>query len=127
VVVVPADDETHDLFFDNMHIIIDLASISNLKLDKSATRPPKSAVGISENSEVFVLLEGLVNFERERARLEKEIERRKKFITGIEKKLINLGFLSKAPKEVVQLERRKLDDSYHEFEKLTANLKALGD
>ncbi|HDY90037.1 MAG TPA: valine--tRNA ligase, partial [bacterium] len=127
VVVVPADDETHDLFFDNMHIIIDLATISNLKLDKSATRPPKSAVGISEKSEVFVLLEGLVDFERERARLEKEIERRKKFITGIEKKFVNLGFLSKAPKEVVQLERRKLDDSYQEVEKLTANLDALGD
>ncbi len=127
VIVVPADDETYHLLFDNMSYILDLASVKNLKLDMDATRPSKSAVGISDNSEVFVLLEGLVDFEREIARLEKEIERRKNYITSIERKLENQGFLSKAPKDIIQLERSKLDDFRHELEKLTANLETLGE
>lgn len=127
VIVVPADDETYQLLFDNMSYILDLASVKNLKLDKDATRPQKSAAGISDKSEVFVLLEGLVDFEREKARLKKEIERRKKFITNIEGKLINQGFLSKAPKDVIKLERSKLNDSRHDLEKLSANLEALGE
>ncbi|MFC1485498.1 hypothetical protein ACFL55_00545, partial [Candidatus Latescibacterota bacterium] len=75
----------------------------------------------------FVLLEGLIDFDRERTQLKKEIERRKQFITAIERKLTNPGFLDKAPKEVVQLERRKLDDSCRELEKLVANLETLGE
>ena len=127
VVIVPADDDTYQIFFDNSSYIIDLASVKNLKLDIKATRPPKSAAGISVKSEVFVILEGLVDFEREKARFKKEIDRRKKFITGIEKKLSNQNFLSKAPKEVIHTERRKLDNSRQELEKLVTNLEALGE
>ena len=100
---------------------------ANVKLDKSAERPPKSAAGISGGSEVFVLLEGVVDFDRERARLKKEIGRREQFVAGIEKKLSNEHFLSKAPQEVIQTERCKLQDARHELEKLVSNLEALGD
>ncbi len=127
VVIVPADEDTHRLFFENSSYILDLASVNNLKLDKKAARPPKSAAGISEKSEVFVLLEGLLDFEHEKARFIKEIDRRKKFISGIEKKLSNQNFLSKAPKEVIQKERCKLSDSRQELEKLITNLEALGE
>lgn len=126
VIVVPANDDTYQLFFKTMPYILDLASVGNLKLNNKATRPPKSAAGISEKSEVFVLLEGLVDFDRERARLEKEILRRRKFINNTDKKLTNQGFLSKAPKDIIQLERRKLEASRHELDKLETNLEALG-
>ena len=127
VIVVPADDDAYQLFFDNRSYILDLASVKNMKLDRNATRPPKSAAGISEKNEIFVLLEGLIDFEHERLRLEKEINHRKKFITNIEKKLMNQGFLSKAPMDIIKLERRKLDDSRQELEKLAANLETLGE
>ena len=110
-----------------MSYIMDLASIGKLKIEKKSIHPPKSATGISDKSEVFVLLEGVIDFEREIERLEKEIDHRKQFITGIERKLQNKEFLSKAPKEVIQLERRKLDDSRQELEKLSLTLKALGE
>ena len=66
------------------------------------------------------------DFELEKTRLNKEIERRTKFIGGVKKKLNNEGFLAKAPEDVIKLERRKLEDSCQELEKLTANLEALG-
>ncbi|MFC1511791.1 valine--tRNA ligase [Candidatus Latescibacterota bacterium] len=127
IVIVPADEEADRIVLENMSYIIDLAGVGNLRIDSRATRPPKSAAGISSSTEVFVLLEGLIDFDRERTQLKKEIERRKQFITTIERKLTNPGFLDKAPKEVVQLERRKLDDSCRELEKLVANLETLGE
>jgi valyl-tRNA synthetase len=126
VVVAPSDDNTYSLLFDNRAYILDLAKVNNLTLDSDAARPPKSAVGISDRNEVFVLLEGLVDIEVEKARIKKEIERRKKFINGIQKKLNNEGFLSKAPENVIKLERRKLEDASGELEKLMVSLDALG-
>ena len=100
VIIVPVDDNANSLFFNNMSYIVDLASVGKLKIEKESVHPPKSATGISDKSEVFVLLEGVIDFEREIERIEKEINHRKQFITSIERKLENQGFLSKAPKEV---------------------------
>ncbi|MCE5251002.1 valine--tRNA ligase [bacterium] len=127
VIVAPADDTLKSVFFDNRAYILDLAKVGNLRLDSTAARPPKSAAGISEKNEVFVLLEGLIDIGFERTRLEKEINRRSTFIRSIENKLRNEGFLSKAPQEVIQQERRKLEDSREELKKLEVNLASLGD
>jgi valyl-tRNA synthetase len=126
VVAAPADDAAMRMFKRNRAYILDLASVGNLRLVPGAARPPKSAAGMSGRHEVFVLLEGLVDFDRESARLSKEIERRRSFIAGIEAKLANEAFVSRAPEEVVAQERRKLEDSREEVRKLTANLEALG-
>jgi len=126
VIVVPADTQTNDIFFNNRLYIHDLAKVDNLKLDAAAVRPAKAAAGISIKSEVFVLLEGLIDFDIEKKRLDKEIDRRTGFIKSLERKLENEGFLAKAPREVIQLERRKLDDSREELKKLAMNLEALG-
>ena len=118
---------TNQIFFDNRSYILDLGGVNNLKLDRNAVRPIKSAAGISDKSEVFVILEGVLDIDRERIRLDKEIERRKNFIKSTEIKLQNQGFLSKAPEEVIQQERIKLGNSREEVKKLISNLKALGD
>ncbi|MFC1692382.1 valine--tRNA ligase [Candidatus Latescibacterota bacterium] len=127
VLVIPHDDGNNSIFFDNRSYIIDLASVNTLRLDSGTKRPPKSAAGISGKNEVFVILEGLIDIDLERKRLEKEIDRRLKFISSIETKLHNERFLSKAPKEIIQQERNKLDSSREELKKLTSNLEALGD
>jgi valyl-tRNA synthetase len=127
VVIVPADEDSNRILFDNMGYIVDLGAVKTLTIDAKASKPSKSAAGISDNNQVFVCLSGLIDFESERLRLEKEIDRRKSFIAGIERKLVNQDFLAKAPQEVVILERRKLQDSCQELEKMAANLRALGE
>ena len=54
---------------------------------------------------------GLIDKDTELARLAKEIDKQDKFIGGIEKKLGNEGFISKAPAEVVDKERAKLAEA----------------
>ena len=125
VVIIPVDEETHRIFLDNRSYILDLAGVRSLVLDVNASRPPKSAAGISGQNEVFVILEGLIDMDLERTRLNKEIERRRNFIKSIDSKLRNEGFISKAPKEIIQQERLKLENSREELTKLTVNLEAL--
>lgn len=127
VLVIPTDEESYKIFSDNRSYILGLADVKNLELNKSTTRPPKSAAGISGKNEVFVILEGLIDFDLERARLHKEIERRRNFISSIETKLRNEGFLSKAPSNVIQQERLKLENAREELKKLITNLEVLGE
>ncbi|MBT4483761.1 MAG: class I tRNA ligase family protein, partial [Candidatus Latescibacteria bacterium] len=127
VVVIPADDEANSVFLDNRSYILGLASVNNLTVDMNAKRPPKSVAGISEKNEVYIILEGLIDFNLEQTRLQKEIERRTNFIKRTEAKLQNEGFLSKAPKEIIQQERSKLDNSREELKKLSAYIEALGE
>ena len=127
VVVAPADKEAAATFFENENYIRDLATVAGLTIDADIGRPKKSAVGMAGQNEVFIRLEGLIDIAQERARLEKEIDRRKKFILAIEKKLQNEGFLAKAPEDVIRQEREKLDSAREETRKLVNNLDALGE
>ncbi|MBU3742243.1 MAG: hypothetical protein FGM24_08150, partial [Candidatus Kapabacteria bacterium] len=61
----------------------------------------------------------------ERQRLQKELQRLRGQIAGIEKKLANPGFVSGAKPEIVDGERRKLADWTSTAEKLERNLASL--
>lgn len=71
-------------------------------------------------NEVFVPLEGVVDFEAEIARVGKQLGKLAEQVAVIEKKLSNQGFVSKAPAEVVDKERAKLSALAEEKDKLSA-------
>ncbi len=60
---------------------------------------------ITEAAKIFIPLNELVDFEAERARLEKELDAAKKDLQFVENKLNNPGFMSKAPEAVVTQQR----------------------
>ena len=64
--------------------------------------------GVIEGVEIYLPLEGLIDAEKEIARLTKELEKVRKGAASTAGKLNNERFLSKAPAEVVQAERDKL-------------------
>ncbi len=125
VVIVPADADTAAMLEDNRAYTRDLATVGDLTVDTAASRPPHSAAGISDRHQVYVRLKGLIDFDKEKARLTKEIDRRMSFISGIEAKFVNEGFLGNAPADVIQTEREKLAKSREELAKLNENLHAL--
>jgi valyl-tRNA synthetase len=89
-------------------------------------RPASSAVAATPSGDVFVRLEGVVDFDAERQRLRKEIERARKEITFLEGKLGRPEFVERAPAEVVERERARLGEQRETERKLTASLAALG-
>ena len=60
---------------------------------------------ITEAAKIFIPLNELVDFEAERARLQKELDTAKKDLQFVENKLNNPGFMAKAPEAVVKQQR----------------------
>ena len=85
-------------------------------------KPQESAVTIAGETEVYVLLAGLVDFEVERKRLEKEIATLEKDQAKFQKKLSNPGFLAKAAQEIIYKDSAKLADITDRLEKLRVQL-----
>ena len=71
-----------------------------------------------KETEIYVPLEGLIDLDVERTRIQKEIDRISGALTGIEKKLSNEKFVQNAAAEVVEKERIKKKDWEQNLEKL---------
>ncbi len=97
-----------------------------LTVSREGARPAGSAMATTPSGDVFVRLEGVVDFEAERQRLRKEIERARKEIAFLEGKLGRPEFVERAPAEVVERERERLVEQRQIEQKLSASLAALG-
>jgi len=103
-----------------------LASVSDLHLELNITEKPRQAVtAVIQGMEIFLPLKGLVDIEKETARLQKELAKVNEEIERLEKKLNNPGFISKAPAEVVEKEREKLANYQANREALLSRVKTL--
>ena len=71
-------------------------------------------------------LEGVIDFAAEKTRLAKETAKLEGEAKKIEAKLGNADFLARAPEEVVDENRERLDECARRIEKLTAAAKRLG-
>ncbi len=75
--------------------------------------------------EVYVPLEGIIDFEAERQRLQERLAKARGFLAGSEKKLANESFVARAPDHVVEKERQRNAELREEIERLEANLAEL--
>ncbi|OPX91055.1 valine--tRNA ligase [Pelotomaculum sp. PtaB.Bin117] len=70
-------------------------------------KPEQAAHAVTHGAEVFVPLKGLIDIEQEAARLRKELAVLEKDLARVNGKLNNQGFLSKAPADVIEKEKKK--------------------
>ena len=103
-----------------------LGGVGDLQIGADQEKPPASVAVVVDRHEVFVPLAGMIDLDVERDRLRKEIEGKRGFLGGVEKKLRNEQFTSRAPEAVVAKERQKADDARAEIAALEANLADLG-
>ncbi|MDO5043856.1 MAG: valine--tRNA ligase [Coriobacteriia bacterium] len=78
-----------------------LVNIAHLEVASEGERPGKSAMTFSRGLEIFVKLEGLVDFEAEKKRLQKQIDEDKAELAKIEKRFANPNFMNKAKPEII--------------------------
>jgi len=90
------------------------------------TRPDGAAIEVLAGDEVYVPLAGLIDVEAERARKQKELEKAQGQLRGVEGKLGNQNFVTKAKPEVVERERQRADEIKERIERLERALKDLG-
>ena len=89
-----------------------MASASELIVAESFSENEVSADNavqiITDSATIFLPLSDIIDFEKEKARLEGEKKKLEGEIERIEKKLSNEGFVAKAPAAVVEGERAKM-------------------
>jgi valyl-tRNA synthetase len=103
-------------------IILVLAKGSGLTFLMDEKNPLSSASGVFEGMEIFIPLKGIIQFEEEEKRLDKELDALRREWIRIEKKLANEDFLQKAPEEVVGKEKEKVHSLGKKIEKLENHL-----
>ncbi len=122
VVVDMADEAGAALVAANMPYIKILAKVEKASIASGAAKPEASATAVFDQHQVHVLLKGLLDFEEEKKRLRKEIEKIEKELTTSNRKLANPDFLKKAPADVVGQVKEKAAAMTQQKEKLNQNL-----
>ena len=103
------DESLRAVFTENQSYLDKLASSDPITiLPAGADKPENAMAGVVNGVEVFLPLKGLIDVDKESARLTKELEKLNKEISRLAKKLGNEGFLAKAPADVVAGEKEKL-------------------
>lgn len=85
---------------EQQELIVSLARVNVAEVSAEAEKPAASNATLVSGCEVYCHLEGLVDFEAERARLSKEREKLEKDVAKLDKKLSNPGYLAKAKPEI---------------------------
>jgi valyl-tRNA synthetase len=88
-------------------------------------QPPPSATALVETLELNIPLAGLIDKDAEIERLNKEINKLQKDVMSTETKLNNPNYVAKAPQDVVEKERQKINDLRFALEKLQQKVKIM--
>ncbi|MEP7337420.1 MAG: valine--tRNA ligase [Acidobacteriota bacterium] len=84
-----------------------------------------TARAVVSGAEIAVPLAGLVDFDKERARLEKDIAKLSNELIGLEKRLGNADFIARAAAEVVAASRERAAELNDQIAKLQSTIEAL--
>ncbi len=117
-----------DVFESGAMFIERLASASEVKVSGVAPQQGEdfsdAVQVITDSARIFIPLDELVDKEKELARLEKERKACEKDIAMVEQKLSSQGFIEKAPQNVVEAERVKLEKHKERMEKIIESIAA---
>jgi valyl-tRNA synthetase len=125
-IFVTQDSQIIDLIQDERSTFGRLAGLSEITSQKSKDGIAQDAVAVVVNgAEIYLPLEELIDMEKEIERLEKEKAHLEMELDRVNKKLSNEGFIAKAPAQVVDSEREKLNKYSDMYEKIKERLDSL--
>ena len=125
VVVSAKSDDLSALLQQQQALVCKLANICSFNVGVDVTKPSESSASVAGGLEIYVVLQGLVDFEAERARLNKELAAAQKDEAMFSKKLSNPGFLNNAKPEIVEKDKAKLEAITQQISRLQAQIAEL--
>ena len=81
--------------------ISNMGSVESIIHKEGADDLPKSAIALLNKMKIYIPLEGLVDIEEEKARLQRKLSNLNQDLKSVENRLSNNAFVEKAPKEIV--------------------------
>lgn len=116
VIFVSKNSDVKSVLLEGQGFIERLAGASDIVMENDKRNIPEAAVSlVIEGAEIFIPLEELVDVEKELERLKKEKANLEEELSRVNGKLGNEGFMSKAPRKVVEEEmakKAKYEDMY---------------
>ena len=101
------------------HILEQMANIERPQIGPDVVKPKPAGHEVLTGADLYVALAGLIDTEKEKARLEKELARAQNAVRQSEGKLANEKFVKGAPPDKVQAERDRLAEFQEKSAKLT--------
>jgi len=102
-----------------------LTRTSTMAVQKEGTRPKGAASYLYTDIEIFVPLAGLVDVDKEQAKLKKDQDKTEAELARCQGKLANEKFMANAPEEVKAKEREKIGEMQAKLEKIKAGMARL--
>jgi valyl-tRNA synthetase len=119
------DDAKEKIAKENENYIKQLAKINTIRFGKNMERPKNSALAVAGGFEIFLPLEGLIDINKEKARLAKEITLARQQVEITTAKLNDGNFVKRAPKIEIEKIQIRLNDATLKIEKISESLKFL--
>ncbi|MBN1822928.1 MAG: valine--tRNA ligase [Endomicrobiales bacterium] len=126
VTVKPHSDEKRKVIERNGSYLQCLAKIETMEINSKASRPKQSALAVISGYEIFVPLSGLIDLNKEKTRLEKELTGARQEIERCNQKLGNESFVTRAPAAEVDKIKQRLGDAQLKSERIAVSLQNLG-
>ncbi|KIX90760.1 valine--tRNA ligase [Staphylococcus microti] len=125
-IIIQAKNATiQQLLLDNKGYLERFCNPSRLTIDTEVTIPEKAMTSVVAAGEVILPLEGLIDMDKEIARLEKDLDKWQKELDRVNKKLANENFVQKAPEKVIQEERDKQSKYQEKYDGVKARIEQL--
>ncbi|MFH1202082.1 MAG: valine--tRNA ligase [Candidatus Omnitrophota bacterium] len=117
IISVP-DSKTKNMLSELSAILVNLLKLDSFKLEIAGQKPYHAVSALISNFQVFIPLKGIVDFKKESERIIKQIEELKIQLNNINQRLKNKDFLKKAPREIVDKEHAKKEETNESIKKL---------
>ncbi len=125
IIVLSGSEPARELISRHGTFLRNLAKVEGLQIRAGGERPKGAVSFITDQAEIYMLLEGVIDIPAETAKLQKETAKLQTELKRVQNKLANRDFLERAPAEIIAKEKGKVQELVARLEKIEANLKRL--
>jgi len=125
VMIRTEKNEVMDVVEEHIEVIKFLARLTDVEYGNDIKKPEGSASAVGSGYEIYLPLKGLIDIEREKERLSKELSRIDIEIERAKNKLENKSFIKKAPREIINKEKKRLDEYKMAYQRIEGILESL--
>ena len=125
VVIKSSDESELNTIKENYFFITKLGNLESIEYGKDMEKPAQSGFRVTGNSEVYMILKGLLDIEAEVKKLQAQLDKVAIELEKMNAKLSNEKFTSKAPAHILERDRRIQKEYQDKFDKLSENIREL--
>jgi valyl-tRNA synthetase len=110
---------------DNSEMIKVLGKISEININSKTSELKNADTAVVEDITIIIPLEGIIDIDKERQKIAKQIDEQKRLAENLSNRLNNLNFTDKAPKDIIDKEKERLNAFFIKIAELEKVQKSL--